>query len=474
MNKTQIAYLHLKRIMDIAASFILLIVFLPAFVFVPLIITCLYRTNPFFVQERIGLNGKIFKIIKFKTMRDGSEKFGVYSNDKDTRVTKFGLFLRKTSLDEIPQLLNIFKGDMSFVGPRPPLTYHPWKYEDYDDVQIKMFNVRPGLTGWAQINGRRTQEWNRRIELNIWYVNNVSFLLDIKIFFRTFILIFSKKSNQNIGKSLGSRHLNLLYITNNDLLAKCSIDAGVDYVFIDMEYLGKDERQKNVDSVKNHHTVEDVKRIRGCVPNGHLLVRVNPIHQNSNAEIKQVIKYGADVVMLPMFKTAKEAKSFIKMVNKKAKVCLLLETKEAVENLSEILNLKGIDIIHIGLNDLHLSYGMRHMFEPFATGLIESIVHKIRLKGIQFGIGGIARLGKGDISSKIVIAEHFRLGSSFAILSRSFFREKDFDVQKDETLFAKLVNEIRNYEDELNTKNKDFFEQNKEDMIKAIKTIIKS
>ena len=157
-----------------------------------------------FKQERLGKNGKVYGMYKFRSMKVGAEHMGsgVYSNDKDDRITRIGHFLRKTSLDEIPQLFNILKGDMSFVGFRSPLTYHPWKWEEYTDEQRKMFTLKPGITGWAQVNGRKTVEWNQRIELNVWYAENVSFLLDIKIFFMTVFKVFANSDNENTGETV--------------------------------------------------------------------------------------------------------------------------------------------------------------------------------------------------------------------------------------------------------------------------------
>ena len=138
-----------------------------------------------FKQDRIGKNGKIFKILKFRSMCENAEHTGsgVYSGKNDTRVTRVGKFIRATSIDELPQLFNVLKGDMSLIGPRPPLTYHPWPIEEYTEEQLQMFKVRPGFSGWAQIHGRKDVEWNHRIELNVWYVKHVRFLLDVKIFF---------------------------------------------------------------------------------------------------------------------------------------------------------------------------------------------------------------------------------------------------------------------------------------------------
>jgi sugar transferase EpsL len=157
-----------------------------------------------FKQERLGKNGKIYWMYKFRSMRVGTEHTGsgVYSDRKDPRVTRVGRFLRSTSLDEIPQLWNLVKGDMSLIGFRSPLTYHPWRWEEYTEEQRKMFALKPGITGWAQVNGRRTVEWNRRIEFNVWYAEHVSFLLDLKILFMTVIKVLKKLDNENVGETV--------------------------------------------------------------------------------------------------------------------------------------------------------------------------------------------------------------------------------------------------------------------------------
>ena len=157
-----------------------------------------------FRQKRIGKNGKVFEIYKFRSMCKNAEKTGsgVYSDKNDNRVTKVGKFIRATSLDELPQLMNILKGDMSLIGPRPPLTYHPWPYEEYTEHQKKLYGVRPRITGWAQVHGRKQVEWHKRIELNIWYVEHVSFLLDLKILFMTIFKVFTNADNENVGATL--------------------------------------------------------------------------------------------------------------------------------------------------------------------------------------------------------------------------------------------------------------------------------
>lgn len=157
-----------------------------------------------FKQDRIGKDGKVFKILKFRSMCEGAEHTGsgVYSGKGDARVTRVGKVLRATSIDELPQLWNILRGDMSLIGPRPPLTYHPWPYEEYTEEQKRMFEVRPGVTGWAQVHGRKDVEWHKRIELNVWYVDHVSFKLDAKIFFLTIFKVLTNADNENIGETV--------------------------------------------------------------------------------------------------------------------------------------------------------------------------------------------------------------------------------------------------------------------------------
>ena len=146
--------------------------------------------------------GKVYKMYKFRSMCVGAEKGGVYSDNKDSRVTKVGKFIRATSIDELPQLVNVLKGDMALIGFRSPLTYHPWPWSEYTEEQKKMFNVRPGITGWAQVNGRKTVEWNKRIELNGWYAEHVSFWLDVKILFMTVFKVLTNADNENVGETV--------------------------------------------------------------------------------------------------------------------------------------------------------------------------------------------------------------------------------------------------------------------------------
>lgn len=192
-------YIKLKRAMDIVFSSILLLLGAIPLLLVALIIKIDSKGPALFKQERLGMNGKVFKIYKFRSMIVNAEKqgSGVYSGKNDSRVTRVGKIIRATSIDELPQLVNILKGEMSFIGPRPALTYHPWPFEEYTEEQKKMFAVRPGVTGWAQVNGRKEVEWPRRIEMNVWYVENMSLWLDVKIFFKTIFKVLSNADNVN-------------------------------------------------------------------------------------------------------------------------------------------------------------------------------------------------------------------------------------------------------------------------------------
>lgn len=220
--------------------------------------------------------------------------------------------------------------------------------------------------------------------------------------------------------------LKLMYITNKPEIGQIAETAGVDRIFVDMEYIGKFDRQGGMDTVQSRHTVKDVDKMKMAVKSAEIMVRVNPIHEetkeyiSSQQEIDQVIKAGADIVMLPYFKTLNEVEYFIKLVNGRAKTLPLVETPEAVDAIDEILALDGIDEIFIGLNDLSLGYGKKFMFELLADGTVEMLCEKCKEAKIPYGFGGIASLGKGDLPSEYIIKEHYRLGSTCAILSRSF------------------------------------------------------
>lgn len=198
-------YKHfIKRFIDIVLSAIAIIILAIPMLIIAIAIKIDDPGPVIFKQARVGLKGKVFYIYKFRSMRVNAEHTGsgVYSGKGDPRVTRVGKFLRASSLDELPQFFNIIRGEMSFIGPRPPLTYHPWPIEEYTKEQFKMFDIRPGITGWAQVNGRKEVEWHKRIELNVWYVENVSMWLDIKIIFMTIFKVLINADNENTAETV--------------------------------------------------------------------------------------------------------------------------------------------------------------------------------------------------------------------------------------------------------------------------------
>ena len=472
-------YKFFKRLFDILLSLLGFIITLPITIIVSILIKLTSKGPIFFKQERIGKNGKTFWMIKFRSMIVNAEHTGsgCYSGENDPRVTKIGKFIRKTSIDEIPQFINILKGEMSFIGPRPVLTYHPWTIDKYTKEQFKRFDVLPGITGWAQVHGRKQVIWEERIKYDCYYVDNLSFLLDLKIVFMTIFQVLKNENNVNTIRTVkDDKMLKLMYITNNPEVAKIADENGVNRVWIDLEIKGKELRQpKILNTVISKHEISDIPKVKKVLKNSELIVRVNSIDDESKKEINDVIEAGADIVMLPYFKTIKEVKFFLKEVDGRAKTCLLLETPEAVDILDDILKLKGIDEIHIGLNDLHLGYHMKFMFELLADGTVEKICSKIKNAGIDYGFGGIARVGEGTLPAEAIIAEHYRLGSSIAILSRSFCdTSKVTDLDEIKELFKTGVKDIRNYEEILKDKDEQFYNDNKEFVQEKVQEIVDS
>lgn len=195
---------YIKRFLDIILSLFALIILSPIILIAILAIKIESKGPAIFKQKRLGQYGKEFEILKLRSMCVGAEQkgSGQYSYKNDPRVTKVGKIIRACSIDELPQFINIIKGDMSLIGFRPPLTYHPCKFNEYTQTQKKMFDMKPGITGWAQIHGRKTLSWERRIEYSIWYTENVSLWLDIKIAIMTVIKILSNSDNENTGKTV--------------------------------------------------------------------------------------------------------------------------------------------------------------------------------------------------------------------------------------------------------------------------------
>ncbi len=272
--------------------------------------------------------------------------------------------------------------------------------------------------------------------------------------------------------------LNLMYITNRVDVAQIAQEHGVDRIFVDFEHIGKEERQAGLNTVKMFHTVDDVRNIRKVLDGSKLLVRVNPIHEatgenrGSREEIDAVIDAGADMIMLPMAKTPEEIEKFVRFVDKRVKTVFLLETAEANENAKAMLDVGGIDEVHIGLNDLHLAYNKNFMFELLCDGTVERLADIIKGYDIPFGIGGIARLGGGLLPAEYIIAEHYRLGSSAAILSRSFCDiDETMSINEIEKNFRKEVSKIRAFERAASKFTKEEFDSNRKITARLINII---
>jgi hypothetical protein len=233
-------------------------------------------------------------------------------------------------------------------------------------------------------------------------------------------------------------------------LAKYAEQSGIERIMVDLEILGKEERQGHLNTVFSKHTFDDVKNIRKVINKSKLLIRINPINENSKEEIDKAINLGADIIMLPMFKSKEEVEEFIKLVDGRVTTNLLLETSQALVRIDDMLEVDGIDEIHIGLNDLHLSMGLTFMFELLSGGIIEYLSKKIVSKNIKFGFGGVARIGQGTLDATLILSEHYRLNSSMVILSRDF---KGY-VESYEEIIEKInlkneVEKINNYISEL-------------------------
>ena len=269
--------------------------------------------------------------------------------------------------------------------------------------------------------------------------------------------------------------ITLMYITNNPQLAKIAQDAGVDRIWIDLETKGKEERQYGMNTVKSKHTIDDIRRIRPIVNKSKLMVRVNPLDDESKDEIDRVVNAGADYVMLPMYKTKQEVEHFVELVDGRAKTMLLLETKEAQNCLLEYVDIEGIDEIHIGLNDLHLAHKKTFMFELLTDGTVESIARILREHKIRFGFGGFARIGYGILPAENILTHHYALGSEMAILSRGFC---DANITQDpetiKEIFIEGVSNIRKKEAEIQEYTGKDFEENYKILCDRVSQIVQN
>lgn len=267
--------------------------------------------------------------------------------------------------------------------------------------------------------------------------------------------------------------LTLMYITNNPEIALIAQKYGVERIWVDLETIGKVERQKDRDSVKSHHTIQDIRVLRPLITTSELLVRINGLYENSEQEIEDVIEAGADMIMLPMWKSVNDVKRFTDIVHGRVKTTLLLETREAEECLDKVLAEGGFDEIHIGLNDLHIAYGLDFMFELLTNGTVERIVNKIKRYNIPYGFGGIAKIGEGKIPAEKIVLEHLCLGSTRAILSRSFcdnIRMKN--IEEIDKIFMENIKKLRAFEESVASIDKEKLEKNRNSLIRDVNIIV--
>jgi len=244
-------------------------------------------------------------------------------------------------------------------------------------------------------------------------------------------------------------------------------NAGVNYIFYDLEVINKRERQRGRNTVISNNSIENVKEMKAALTKAELLVRINPIHANTELEIEKVINDGADIIMLPMIVDADDVRKFVELVDGRARTILLLETAQSLVRLSEIVDVDGVDEIFIGLNDLHISLGLDFMFELLSGGIIEYMSETIRKKNIPFGFGGIAKLGDGLLPAEVILGEHYRLGSSSVILSRTFKNSLD-----DSSSLKREITKVRCFEEELKSWTDNQYAENNELVKEKVKLIL--
>ena len=268
-----------------------------------------------------------------------------------------------------------------------------------------------------------------------------------------------------------------MFITNEPDMAEYAWESGVHRIFVDMEWMGKYERQGFLDTHMALSTSDDVAAIRNRLPDAEIMTRINPVHPESFMEIDASIEAGTDVIMLPMFNTAEEVEKVIRIIDGRVRLCLLLETPQALTRIDDILEYSaGIDEIHLGLNDLHLGMGLDFMFELLSGGIVEYAARKIQQHDIRFGFGGVARVGRKDaVPAKLILGEHIRLHSEMVILSRAF-RMGINDVAELKTK-VNLPNEIKRLDECVESFRKSSrkqLEDNRRKLVIAVRNFVSS
>ena len=267
--------------------------------------------------------------------------------------------------------------------------------------------------------------------------------------------------------------ITLMYITNNPEVAVIAQDAGVDRIWIDLETLGKEERQAGMNTVKSNHSIDDIKIIKPLLNKASLMVRINPLNPNTESEINKVIDAGAEYIMLPMYRTKEDVEIFLDFINGRVKTMLLLETLDAEKNLETYVDLPGIDEIHIGLNDLHLEHKNKFMFELLSDGTVEKITSILKAHNKRYGFGGFARVGHGMLPAEMILTEHYLLGSKMAILSRGFCDANIVENPNEiADIFKKGIEDIRLKENEVKKYTRGQFEQNHKAVQERVKKIV--
>lgn len=268
------------------------------------------------------------------------------------------------------------------------------------------------------------------------------------------------------------KHFKLMILCDDPKSAIDAQNAGIDRVFYDLEYIGKAERQHGRNTVKSNNNIDDIPAIRKVVTTSELLVRTNPIHAYSQAEIDKAIKYGADVLMLPMVMDHHDVEQYVAMVGGRAKVCIMIETAAAMARLDKILAVPDVDELFIGLNDLHITMGLTFMFELLSGGLVEYIANKCNEVGMPFGFGGIARIGEGDLPSDNILGEHVRLGSTSVILSRTFKGVVGVDANAHPIDLKEEVDKVRNRMNEIGTWGEEEHRANRKRIVEAVDKVL--
>lgn len=266
--------------------------------------------------------------------------------------------------------------------------------------------------------------------------------------------------------------MKLMILAADPLSAMDAQRAGVDRIFYDLEWIGKNERQHGRNTVISNNDIENIPAVRKVLNKSELLVRTNPIHAYSQAEVDKAIAYGADILMLPMVMDQHDVEQYVRMVNGRAKICIMIETAAAMARLDKILAVPGVDELFIGLNDLHISMGLTFMFELLSDGLVEYIAEKCNKVGIPFGFGGIARIGEGDLPSDYILGEHVRLGSTSVILSRTFKGVVGVDKNAHQINLGDEVEKVRRRLEDIDKWDENLYEENRIRIVQAVDKIV--